>query len=155
MIQRIQTLYLLGSIIVGVILYFLPLGYINGDPLIEIKACAFSDVANEVVMGTNWLLSSILTITLLVQLISIFMFRNRTRQSLVVQVSLILYLVFVFFTLMLDSFLPEEYLNREGADGIIYNWNIILTAIAWIFTYLAVRAIKNDEKLVRSADRMR
>lgn len=153
MIQRIQSLYLIGSILICVIMYFLPLGYIESDSIIKFSVCGFFDAENMIQF--NWMLSSILSVTLLVQLIALFMFSNRPRQAMLTQVSLILILLFAVAALLYEDLFSIS--NESGAieQHIQYNWNIILIAISWILTYMALRSIKKDEALVRASDRMR
>ena len=153
MIQRIQSLYLLGSIIVCVIMYFLPLGFIESETVIKFSVCGFYEDVNMI--KTNWILSSILSITLLVQIIALFMFNNRPRQAMLSQVSLILILLFAVIALLYKDLFSISNENGLVEEDIQYNWNIILIAISWILTYMALRAIKKDEALVRAADRMR
>ena len=154
MIQRVQSLYLLGSIVICVLMFFLPLGSISGDTLIRFSVCGMFNQESGELMQFNWMLSPVLSIVLLLQLVSIFLFNNRSRQAMMVQISLVLLLAFVVLTLLYQDII--SFLETTSADQEIeFNWSIILMGLAWIFTYLALRAIKKDEALVRSTDRMR
>jgi len=155
MIQRKQSLYLLSSVIICVITFFLPLGFISGESVIRYSVCGFFNHESGEMVQFNWMLSAVLTIVLILQTVSIFLFNNRIRQAMMVQVSLILLLVFVVLALLhqdITSLLSKTEMPEKEIE---FNWNIILIAVAWIFTYLALRAIKKDEALVRSTDRMR
>jgi len=156
MIQRIQSIYLLGSILVCVLIYFLPLGYINSDTLIKYSVCGFYNVESGNMVQFNWLLSSILSVSIFLQLIGVFLYKNRRRQAMLVQISLITILLFIVLALMYQdiSALIQESSSFLGEE-ISFTWNIILIGISWILTYLAMKAIKKDEALIRSADRMR
>ncbi len=153
MIQRIQSLYLLGSILMGVIMFFLPLGIIESNNQIKFSVCGF--FSSEKLIQFNWLLSSILSFTILVQFVALFIYKNRIRQAMLTQVSLVLILLFAVVALLYQDIFPIKDENGAIEQEIQYNWNIILIAVSWILTYLALRSIKKDEAMVRAADRMR
>ena len=49
---------------------------------------------------------------------------------------------------------------KQAADGIVlgannYGIGLILPSLAILFIILAIRGIRNDEKLIKSADRLR
>ena len=153
MIQRKQSLFLLTSIIASLLLYFLPLGYLDVQDNIKFTVCGYFN--EEGMIQFNWLLSSILSLTMLLQFIAIFLYKNRTRQALLTQISLILILLFgVSALLYQDLFISEDQAVLLETE-IRFHWSLSLVAIAWISTYLALRGIKKDEALIRAADRMR
>ena len=155
MIQRKQSLFLLGSIMVCVVMYFLPLGFISSDDVIRFSVCGFFNAESGEMIQYNWILSTVLSIVLVLQFTCIFLFKNRIRQALVTQIALFFILVFVVLALLYQDIASILFKTGSAEQVIEYNWNIILMAVAWILTYLALRAIKKDEALVRSADRMR
>ena len=155
MIQRVQTLYLLLSITSCAVLLYLPMGSISGQDEIQYFLNGFS-VADDLHTFFNiYPLVALLGITMLIQAISIFDFKNRKRQVIMVQVSLILIVALAVGIMMYPDIagIPIDILPES--QMVEFTWNIIFIALPWILTYLGIRSIKKDEALIRSADRMR
>jgi len=155
MIQRIQSLYLLASIGVCFILFFLPLGYIHLDEKIRFDVTGFFHHKSGEMYEFNYLLSALLMLNMVLQLVSIFLFKKRKVQALLGQISMVLLLLFAVITLLYQDLFAVVVEENVVEEIIRYNWNITMIGIAWILTYLAVRAIKKDEALIRSTERMR
>jgi hypothetical protein len=141
MIQRIQSLWLLGSAACAGFFSFLPIfigEFIGGAE----KKCRASE---------NLILFTGVCIICAISLINIFFFKNRSRQKMLIAVNILLTAgVFV-----LQYFLIEELRNELGmATG---NWQIaaILPVFMIMFHVFAYKAISQDEALLNSADRMR
>ena len=129
MIQRVQSIYMLFSIIFMIaITYFLPV-------LISKKGEVFftyqSIYAHITILVSSFLL-----------LYSIFLFKNRKKQLLFNQISKFL-LSATFFILFFTK--GELFPNR----------GMFVFIIPYVLILLANRFIKKDEKLVQSADRIR
>ena len=155
MIQRIQTLYLLLSLTSCCVLLYLPMGIVSGHQEISYYLNGFSIAQEPEMFYINYYLSALFGIILLIQSISIFNFKNRKRQIMLVQVSLILLVVLAVGILMYPDIAGIPVQISDTVNTIEFNWNILFIALPWIVTYLAIRAIKKDEALVRSAERMR
>ncbi len=158
MIQRIQSVFLLISIGLCALLFFLPMGYVEPEGQTEKLTFMITGFANEMDgFGLEYIISLpiILGLTMLLQLVSIFLYKNLSRQAKMVQVTLILLLVFAFLTLLYQDIFGTSIGCFPMTDKIQYTWNILLLAIPWILTFMALRRIKKDEALIRSADRMR
>ena len=129
MIQRVQSIYLLFSIIFMIaITYFLPV-------LINEEAEVFFTY-QFIYAHISILVSSFLL------LYSIFLFKNRKKQLLLNQISKFL-LSATFFILF---FTKGELFPYRG---------MFVFIIPYVHILLANRFIKKDEKLVQSADRIR
>lgn len=137
MIQRIQTVYLLiALVILGVLPFVFPL-WTSSDG----KEFRFmSDSFYTEIFG----LSTALT------LISILYFKKRQHQFVLNRLTIILNLIllglFVYRSLNLSG---ETVQVSEKGIG------MFLPIVAIVFLALANRAIKKDEDLVKSADRLR
>jgi len=137
MIQRIQTVYLLiALVILGALPFVFPL-FIMSDG----KEFRFmNDSFYTVLFG----LSTTLT------LISIMYFKKRQHQFVLNRLTIILNLIllglFVYRSLNLSG---ETVQVSEKGIG------MFLPIVAIVFLALANRAIKKDEDLVKSADRLR
>ena len=129
MIQRIQSLYLLIAFIVGVIVFNLSIN-------IE-----FDEVIRQTYRDNyGFLIAPVLL------LLSLFLFKKRSLQSLVVLIISIQQLLQI--GLLLPSFDLSDDINLTEIS-------ILLSFITVVLTWLARRGIRNDNALVRSVDRIR
>ncbi len=138
MLQRIQTVYLLIAVIISAGLIFVfPLW--NNSEGVAVYA---EDVLIPFIM---FLASGALS------LISIFMFKNRKLQFVLGRLNIILNFfllgVFVYWSLSL----PGEVSVDISEKGI----GMFLPIVSIVFLVLANKAVKRDEDLVKSVDRLR
>ena len=153
MIQRIQTLFLLGALVCTGLFFFLPFGNLVNKDLSEIAiiitGVSFVKGDSTVSYPMTPLLIMFIIINL-ITLTSIFLFKKRMLQ---IRLS-------VFNAIMqLGSFgMLFFYLaDISKKSGLDYNTGIlvILPLVAAILSFLAMRAIAKDEALVRSVSRLR
>jgi hypothetical protein len=127
MIQRIQTVYLLLIVVVTAIASFF----------------AWSDYLFSAVFGASSLFA----------LITIFLYKNRKVQVKFTYTLIFLAIVFLLFG---SWILYKNFAESMCLDALDYAPFFIVSALVMlIFAPLALRAIKKDEKLVRSLDRIR
>ena len=137
MIQRIQTIYLLLAFVVtGILLFFIPLWTLNDG-----KAFYFmQSQVYTILLG----LSTTLT------LLSIVSYKKRQNQFVIGRLNIILNLIllglFVYRSLNISG---ETVLVSEKGIG------MFLPILAIVLLVLANKAIKKDEDLVKSVDRLR
>lgn len=157
MIQRIQTIWLLLATIVILGLFMFP--YLNYIDLVGLGKKLFvtgeySAVNNESVKQSNFLLQTIATIVVaLVPFVTIFQFKNRKLQIKLIFVSIALIAllgVWMYFTSVATLDLISQ---SFGANNI--GVGFFLLPISIIFLAMALGGIRNDEKLIKSADRLR
>jgi len=127
MLQRIQSLYLFGALVINFIFLFVP---IESSP-----NNAVSLSIDKTLIALSLVLSGILLLT-------IFSFKNRKRQLM-------------FCKLLFVGYLFQMLLSNHLFKVVELKWNGILPYASIFLTFLAYRAINRDEKLVRSADRLR
>ena len=153
MIQRIQSLFLFfASALLScqfAVPYYIAPSHSELEPKTLILPAAFSDgVLNPL---DNFGLLGLTILGSLISLWAIFLFKNRSLQgrlagmSGVISVLVIALAVFVWY--QTTKGLPEH----TGSFG----FGLALPVAALVLQYLAQRAIKKDEKLVRSMDRLR
>ncbi|UII78674.1 DUF4293 domain-containing protein [Flagellimonas sp. CMM7] len=136
MIQRIQTFYLgLVVLIAGALPFVLNL-WVDGDGT---KFFA----KNELWMSIVFYASAALA------LISIFMYNNRQNQFVVNRLNMILNLFLLGFFVYRSLNLSGENVISEKGIG------MLIPVFSIVFLVLANRAIKKDEDLVKSVDRLR
>jgi hypothetical protein len=137
MIQRIQTIYLIIALVISSVLpYVFPLWKMNNGN----GYYFMSDSIYTVLFG--------LTTTL--TLVSILYFKKRQHQFVLNRLSIILNLI------LLGLFVYRS-LNLSGETPVVSEKGIgmFLPIVAIVFLALANKAIKKDEDLVKSADRLR
>ncbi|MBO0321887.1 DUF4293 domain-containing protein [Muricauda sp. CAU 1633] len=136
MIQRIQTFFLVVvALITGVLPFFLNLWIdVNGK---EIYA------ENELWLSIAFYASAVLAV------ISIFMYKNRQNQFVVNRLNMILNLFLLGFFVYRSLSLSGEAVVSEKGIG------MLIPVFSIVFLVLANRAIKKDEDLVKSVDRLR
>ena len=134
MLQRIQTIYILFVFLVQLAgLIFLP------------HRLLYSGVSVEVNQSYILLISNFLLI--IVPFWNIFQFRNRKRQFVLNRVLLLITLG-VLFNQCIGYFNAD---NNETHQLLV----CVFAMLTIIFISLANKAIKRDEDLIRSADRLR
>lgn len=157
MIQRIQTVYLLlAAIAMGATFYF-PLADAIGinDSLILYTYQIVSLVPDSLPEFPNyfmWPMIGIVALVLLFSIVTIFMYKNRMRQLNILRVVVILMLVLI--ALFFFYYTPD----MERVSGGIIGYQVpgaYLPIVSFVFYVLAYRGIISDEKLIRSADRLR
>ncbi len=136
MIQRIQTLYLAlaALVIAGLYVWFPSLQDETGNALLTKN--------DPVVLG---LMGAIV----LLVLIAIFNFKKRQQQFVFNRLSIILNFVLLGVFVYRSLSLSGEALVSEKGIG------MLLPIISIVFLVLANKAIKRDEDLVKSVDRLR
>ena len=137
MIQRIQTVYLiLAFIVTSVLLLFIPIWTLSDGKLFYFN----QDPIYTVIVG----LSTMLTV------VSIISYKKRQNQFVMNRLNIILNLIllglFVYRSLNLSG---ETLAVSEKGIG------MFLPIVAIVLLVLANKAIKKDEDLVKSVDRLR
>jgi len=137
MIQRIQTVYLLAALVISVVLpFFFPLWTLNdGNVFYFMQSQLYA-----VLFGLSATLS----------LLGILSYKKRQHQFVIGRLNIILNLIllglFVYRSLNLSG---EAVAVSEKGIG------MFLPIISIVFLVLANKAIKKDEDLVKSVDRLR
>lgn len=153
--QRIQTLYLGIAIVINFVLQMLSLATLELDNLQnEFTVWGLVSAENGSVVYSSYPLFGLNLISILLSLVIIFMFKKRQLQIKLSQLNLFIQVGFVaaiFF--IIEGAAEELNINIEGA--VEYGPAALLSLLPLLFIYLAIRAIKKDDALVRAADRIR
>ena len=149
MIQRIQTVFLLLAAVAGFGQFVLPyLSAEPGNPAATLPALA-DNVVNPM---DNPGLLGLCVLGGVVSLIAIFLFKNRPLQARLAGgaaiASVLLGALAAFVVFQISQQMPS-------GGSVQYGMGLGLPVIALIFNWLAARSIRKDERLVRSADRLR
>ena len=130
MIQRVQSLFLLFAVILNsVILFYAPIFITSQEEIIIMKNLQYP--------------SLLLLLSTLLALFAVFQFKNRVRQLVIVYLS----------RLSIGISLLLCFLFKEEGNQIYYGFFLLI--FPYIILFLSAYFIKKDEKLVRSADRIR
>jgi len=144
MIQRIQTVYLLiATLLSGGLIFLVDLWKTEEDKPFFVMDSFSSDVLMLISMSVLFFVSALLTF------IAIFQFKKRQLQfvlgRLSILINFILLGILVYFTQNLSG---EMHVSVKGIGLLIPIFSIV-------FVVLANKAIKKDEELVKSVDRLR
>ncbi len=163
MLQRVQTLFLLAAILVNVASLFVPLWEYNvGDTTETISGMAVeaSGLAAESANSQNFTASpfhiAFFALNILIALfigLTIFQYKNRTKQASWVQIAIILLLLEIVSLVLLTQRGP--YFIVGESKGGMAALGFALPIVAVFLLWLGKRNIKADEELVRSVDRLR
>lgn len=154
MIQRIQSLYLLVAAVLLAVVNFFPLAHCKvGEGFYTIDSCGVHANGLEAYAGTTflcWLLPVFSAVAVLLVLLALFGFKNRIKQMRrCVYAILVIIGYYVVF--------GAEVWSVKSTTGVFPDLALLaeLPLIAIILIFLSGRAIKRDEDLVRSMDRIR
>lgn len=158
MIQRIQTVYLSLAIIVLGILFFFPLaGFLSEMAYLKFYVTGLKNMAPEGVVPISVAYFIPLPVVMVVIIglagASIGLYKNRVRQIQLTNGAVMLNILMIIAILFI--YIPFI----ERTTGIKSNFasglGIYLPVVSLMLLVLATRAIRRDEKLVRSSDRLR
>ena len=153
--QRIQTLYLSIAIVLNLIMHSLNLASIKADGLFnDFTLWGLVSADSGALIYSSYPLLGLNLFSVLVSLIIIFLFKKRQLQIKLSQLNLFIQaglVAAIFFTV--DAAATDLNVQAEGA--VEYGPATLISLVPLIFIYLAIRAIKKDEALVRAADRVR
>src|SRR5215217_2258230 len=155
MIQRIQSVWLLLAVITLIFLFFLPLATTNAGS----TGCIVYTSANRQEIksgtGTGYVADieiaplALNGIAALLCFAAIFSFRNRNIQKNIIIAGMLSIVVLIVLCALNGQQLPG------GLKGRVLTAGTFLPLFTLVFCVLAIRGIRKDEQLLRSADRLR
>jgi hypothetical protein len=138
MIQRIQTVWLLLAGVFCTLQLVFPMISVTSQPL-----SLFLPVVLLNIIGGG---------SLLVALLAIFLYKNRKKQLWwcygLIMLQILAYICIGWFFHIITR-------GVQINDLAVRFYTFVFPAIAIIFTVLAIVGIRKDEKIIRSADRLR
>ena len=149
MIQRIQTLYLLGVLVLLALCAHFPVTVLT-DAQGKVAALSLIGIVHSSGnLFLHLLLLIILGISVILDIICIFLYKKRKIQMKQCMIN-----IFLLVGLNLLLFVQLLMLKMSGI-AVLYRLPIIFPLLCAVFTYLAYRGIKKDDELVKSYDRLR
>ena len=160
MIQRIQTLYLLAVVILGIALIWLPVvQLVSPEGAADLQMYSLNSLRLENNLGNDaaltvlpglWGLLLTTALIPLLALVDIFLFNKRILQA---RLNIFLAMLCLGYYGVLALYIWHATLAL-GVEWHIMPWASI-PLISFVLTLMATRAILKDEALVRAADRIR
>lgn len=155
MLQRVQTIWLFLATAVIFCLFLFPyLQVVNPDGTLRaVKVGGIQEsIGGQIVQTETFLGLTIATVILgLIPFITIFLYKNRKRQMILCYLSIAGILGFSFWLVQT----AKEVLGNITLRTENYGLGVILPSLAVLFIILALRGIRHDEKMIKSADRLR
>lgn len=152
MLQRSQTLYLLGVFILSVFLLTGPLALVTfeGGELI-LKHSGVFDMEGVKMEVATWPLTLMFILVAALAFLNIFFYKHRIRQ-----LRICVFLMLLSAGIMGLIFYYTYFIGLKF-DGVqtIHRWRIVVPPILIILLYLAFRRIRRDELMVKAYDRIR
>jgi hypothetical protein len=155
MLQRIQSVYLLLASLVIFALFLFPLVhnvYVGGVPSTIKVTGVFQDAGGAQANTQSFILLIAATaVAGIIPLILIFLYKNRKQQMMLCYVYILVIFGYSFWVAQtVKSF-------TGGADLTTNNFGIgaLLSSVSIVLVLAAAKGIQRDEKLVKSADRLR
>ena len=154
MIQRIQTIFFLLASASTAALFTEPMSFVTifGDAT-ALKAADQAMLADGIFEVNDHIILLVLTMACIgLPLAIIFLFKNRSLQMKLSRVTIAL--VILLFVLSIILFMTDYNLMSDGTEVTI-EYGYLAPIFALIFVILALRAVKKDDNLVKSSDRLR
>lgn len=157
MLQRIQSLYLALVILLGLVLLFMPvLSFTAYEHHYVMNAYKTIQSDSKEFLSKNMGVGALQGLIILISGIVIFLFKNRDLQMKLAKFNILLLAFQIAAIVMYSDVVRKAIPDQEPADVLVnFEFACTIPLISLILTYLAVRAIKKDDDLVRSADRLR
>ena len=157
MIQRVQSLYLLCSVIFMAIFACSPFfNIVSPDATYQlnsfgVKATQISETATTIATTQpSYVVAVISALIILLSIITIFLFKNRMKQILLCRINYLFYITLIVVMALL------AFINYKALNGTTFSTTsfVVFPFCALITNWLAASAINKDEQLVRDSERM-
>ena len=155
MLQRIQSIYLLLASLAIYALFLFPLVHnvqVDSKSLTIMVNGVFQDMNGQLTHTQFFTaLTAVTAIVGLIPLIIIFLYKNRKQQVALCYSTMLVVVGLTFWM----SQTVKPIMGDAQIDT--HNWGIglLLSSVSMIFLVMALKAVQRDEKLVKSADRLR
>lgn len=168
MIQRIQSVYLTLVLVFSILCFAFPIAnyefkildtrteaQLNLIPK-TIDENTLNEIGQEGYVNTLPLILIIVAVGIL-SIVSVFLFKKRAMQIRVIAITMLVDMVYIglIFLYYVDKFANVLELNFKTMTSVSYSVGSMLPILSLILLFMANKAVRKDEKLVRSADRLR
>lgn len=150
MLQRIQTLFLFLIVVLSALSFFVPFQHISSNETSFFINLKVWDLA-PAIRSNIYIPFAVNALILVLSLFTIFSYKNRPLQMILCRV--------IAFTSgsLIACFFSFTYINFTELKDIVINYSYVsfLPGLNVLLAYISKKFIKDDEELVRSADRIR
>ncbi|MCB0380750.1 MAG: DUF4293 domain-containing protein [Flavobacteriales bacterium] len=157
MIQRIQSVFLLLVFILGALMFVSPvLNFNSYEASFTMNAYTTFNASDHMVVSKNIGIGAMQGLIALLALTTIFLFKKRQLQIKLCKLNLLLIAVQIA-ALVLYIDVAKEAISPQNPGDVVLGlaFGFFIPILSFLLTYLAIWFIKKDEKLIRSADRLR
>lgn len=152
MLQRSQTLFLLGAFVLSLIMLTGPITRfsLEGNEFLLKHTGLFNADGERLVLAT-WPLTTLFVVAAVLSFLDIFLYRNRMRQMRIT----------IFLILLNAGMIGMMFFYTSLARGrleetlVLHQWRFVVPPVCMILLYFAFRRIRRDELLVKAYDRIR
>ena len=162
MIQRRQTVYLLLSVIITALLFFMPLMSFNADG--EVMRFTIFGIKNPIETMSlsatyTWPLVVLTILMAVAPLVTIFLYKKRELQVRLCRLNMLVNIIFIGLVfLYYEADIQKIIAAVEGDEyqlDVAYFFGMVIPLVNLILEILAIRGIKKDIELLKSVDRLR
>jgi hypothetical protein len=152
MLQRSQSLFLLGVFILSVLLFTgaFTKFIVEGGELV-LKHSGLYDVEGLKMELATWPVTLFISLVTGLAFLNIFFYRNRIRQMRVCVFLILLFLGMIGMMFYYNWLVK----NTIDTDGWLLQWRFLIPPVCIIMLFMAFRMIRRDELLVKAYDRIR
>jgi len=152
MLQRSQTLFLLGVFILTVLMFTGSIADFTGENgVLTLKHSGVFNSQEERMELSTWPLTVFFALVSALTFLNIFSYKNRVRQM-----RLCIFLILISFGMVGMMFYYTWVTGTKfEATQTLYRWRIVVPPIAIVLLYLAFRGIRKDELMVKAYERIR
>lgn len=154
MIQRIQSVYLLIATVLSAGYFFFPFSVkifeeAQGEAVYKLMVYGIETPDGRT--ESHFLLMALCILLVIMLVLAVGMFKNRKAQIKICWLAVIPCLAII----TADYFLSDSMGKEMGIKNPVYMIASYVPVIQFVLIRLAIKAIQRDEKLIRSADRIR
>lgn len=155
MLQRIQSVYLLLAGLAVLALFLFPLAhnvYVNNIPINIMITGTYIDAGGQQVIKDHFVaLAAVTGVVGILPFIIIFLYKNRKQQIALIYSTILVIIGYSFWVAQA----AKEVTGGVTLDPKNFGIGLFLCPLAILLLILAIKGIQRDEKLVKSADRLR
>lgn len=159
MLQRVQTVYMLASVIAMIMMMLFPLAtFQTPESTWKLTAVGLENLTDNVsIMG--WSIFVLIVVMLLVPFVAIFLYKKRqTQLRFLIFASILNLLYYGLFFYECHNYKEMIQGGIESNAGVqtIYNYMMLLMPALGVFcNWMAIRGILHDILLLKSLERLR
>ena len=155
MLQRIQSIYLFLAGLAILALFLFPLAhnvYVNNAPINIMVTGTYIDAGGQQAMKDHFVaLSAVTAVVGIIPFIIIFLYKNRKQQITLIYSTIFVIIGYSFWIAQAAKEVTGGITLQASNFGI----GLFLCPLAILLLILAIKNIQKDEKLIKSADRLR